>query len=68
MHRLHAALARLPEADRDIIIMRHFEGLSNQEVACLLGMDRAAASKRHGRAMLRLHRVLFEDGTTESQL
>jgi RNA polymerase sigma-70 factor (ECF subfamily) len=66
--RLHAALAKLPESDREVILMRHFEGLSNQEVACLLAIDPAATSKRHGRAMLRLHRVLFEGGMTESEL
>ena len=51
-----------------MVVMRHFEGLSNQEVACLLSLDPATASKRHGRAMLRLHRILFEGGLTESQL
>jgi RNA polymerase sigma-70 factor (ECF subfamily) len=66
--RLRQAVAQLPEADRDLVVMRHFEGLSNQEVACLLGIDPAAASKRHGRAMLRLHRILTEGGLTESQL
>jgi RNA polymerase sigma-70 factor (ECF subfamily) len=66
--RLRQAVTQLPEADRDLVIMRHFEGLSNQEVACLLGIDPAAASKRHGRAMLRLHRILFDSGLTESQL
>jgi RNA polymerase sigma-70 factor, ECF subfamily len=66
--RLRLAVAQLPEADREIVMMRHFEGLSNREVAYLLGIDPAAASKRHGRAMLRLHRILFEGGLTESQL
>jgi RNA polymerase sigma-70 factor (ECF subfamily) len=66
--RLRQAMARLPEADREIVRMRHFEGLSNQEAARLLGVDPATASKRHGRAMLRLHRILSEDGMTESQL
>ena len=66
--RLHAALGSLAEADREVLLMRHFEGLSNREVACLLGVDPATASKRHGRAMLRLHRILFEEGMTESQL
>jgi RNA polymerase sigma-70 factor (ECF subfamily) len=66
--KLQAALAKLSEADREVILMRHFEGLSNQEVAFLAGIDPATASKRHGRAMLRLHRVLFDDGMTESQL
>ena len=66
--RLHDALAELPEADREVLLIRHFEGLSNQEVACLLGIDPAAASKRHGRAMLRLHHILFEEGMTGSNL
>jgi RNA polymerase sigma-70 factor (ECF subfamily) len=66
--RLRQAMAQLPEADREVVLMRHFEGLSNREVACLLGLDPATASKRHGRAMLRLHRILCESGLTESQL
>ncbi len=68
VHRLRQAVAQLPESDREVVMLRHFEGLSNRETACLLGIDPAAASKRHGRAMLRLHRILFEGGLTESQL
>src|SRR5262249_55298920 len=56
--RLRVAVAKLPDADREIILMRHFEGLSNQEVAYLLELDPKTASKRHGRAMLRLHKIL----------
>ena len=66
--RLHEALGQLDDADREVILMRHFEGLSNPEVGCILGMDPATVSKRHGRAMLRLHRILFSEGLTESQL
>jgi RNA polymerase sigma-70 factor, ECF subfamily len=66
--RLRQALAQLPEADREVILMRHFEGLSNQEAGCVLGLDPGAVSKRHGRAMLRLHRILFAGGFTESQM
>jgi RNA polymerase sigma-70 factor (ECF subfamily) len=66
--RVTRAIERLPEPDREVVVLRHFEGLSNQEVGCLFGIDPATASKRHGRALLRLHRILFEDGLTESQL
>jgi len=66
--RLREAMAQLPQADREVILMRHFEGLSNQEVGCLLSLDPATVSKRHGRAMLRLHRILFASGMTESEL
>jgi RNA polymerase sigma-70 factor (ECF subfamily) len=66
--RLRQALAQLAEGDREILLLRNFEGLSNQEVGHLLGIDAAAASQRHGRAMLRLHKVLVASGLTESNL
>lgn len=66
--RVRQAVAQLSEADREVVMMRHFEGLSNREVAYLLHLDPATASKRHGRAMLRLHRILFEGGMRESPL
>jgi RNA polymerase sigma-70 factor (ECF subfamily) len=66
--RVSEAVARLPEADQEILLLRTYEGLSNREAAYVLGLDPAAASKRHGRAVLRLHRLLAEGGLTESQL
>ena len=66
--RLNQAVNQLSEADREVVMMRQFERLSNHEVACLLGIDPATASKRLGRAMLRLHQILFEEGMSESQL
>jgi RNA polymerase sigma-70 factor, ECF subfamily len=66
--RVRHALAQLPESDREILLMRNFEGLSNQEVACLLDLDPATASKRHGRALLRLRQALLDGGFTEAQL
>jgi RNA polymerase sigma-70 factor, ECF subfamily len=65
---LRRAVAELAEPDRELVLLRHFEGLSNQEVACLFGLEPATASKRYGRALLRLHRILFEGGLTESVL
>ena len=66
--RVREAVARLAEADREIILMRTFESLSFEDIASLLGVEAAAARKRHGRALLRLHKVLTDDGLTESQL
>ncbi len=56
--RLHVALAQLDEDDRDILLMRHFEQLPNQDVANLLGLTEAAASMRYLRAIRRLRDVL----------
>ncbi len=58
--RLRQAVAELPETDREILLMRNFEGLSNQEAAQVLGLEPAAASRRYGRAILRLRKVLQE--------
>jgi RNA polymerase sigma-70 factor (ECF subfamily) len=68
VRRLRQAVVQLSEDDREILLLRNFEGLSNQEVGHLLAIDPAAASQRHGRAMLRLHKVLVATGLTESEL
>jgi RNA polymerase sigma-70 factor (ECF subfamily) len=65
--RLGQALAGLAEADREILLMRNFEGLSNQEVAQVLSLEPAAASKRYGRAILRLRKALQASGLSESE-
>lgn len=62
------AVAELGEADREILLMRHFEGLSYEEIAWILEIDPATARKRNGRALLRLHKLLSEQGMTQSQL
>jgi RNA polymerase sigma-70 factor (ECF subfamily) len=63
--RVREALTLLPEIDRDVILMRNFEGLSNQDAAMILGIDPLAASKRYGRALLRLRKLLQNGGLTE---
>jgi RNA polymerase sigma-70 factor (ECF subfamily) len=65
--RVREAMARLSESDREVLLLRHFEGLSNPEVAALLGLTPGTVSKRYGRAVLRLHNLLFESGLTESE-
>jgi RNA polymerase sigma-70 factor (ECF subfamily) len=56
--RLNDALAQLDDADRDIILMRHHEQLSNQDVSAALGLSEAAASMRYLRALRKLRGVL----------
>jgi len=53
-----AALDELDEIDREIVALRHFEGLSNEETAAELAIAPAAASKRFVRALIRLKPVL----------
>ena len=44
--------------DREIIALRHFEELTNAEVAEVLGLEISTASKRYIRALKRLQVVL----------
>ncbi len=60
--RVGRALDLLGEADRTILRLRNFDGLSNQEVARRLGIEPATASQRYGRALLRLRQHLLADG------
>jgi RNA polymerase sigma-70 factor (ECF subfamily) len=54
------ALERLDEIDREVLVLRHLEELSNNEVAEILGIDRFAASKRYLRALTRLRTMMPE--------
>jgi RNA polymerase sigma-70 factor (ECF subfamily) len=56
--RLQSAVSALDDDDREIILMRHFEQLANQEVAAVLGLSEAAASMRYLRALRRLRAQL----------
>ena len=64
--RLRQALQMLSEEERDLILWRHFEQLSNGEVAQLLQITDAAASKRYVRALERLRAMLIDLGISEA--
>lgn len=55
---LHAALARLPEVDRQVIQLRSFERLAFAEVGQQLGCSAGAVRKRWVRAIARLEQEL----------
>jgi RNA polymerase sigma-70 factor, ECF subfamily len=55
---LQAALEAMEPIDREVIALRHFEGLTNNEVARILDLSKAAASNRYVRAMGRLQKEL----------
>jgi RNA polymerase sigma-70 factor (ECF subfamily) len=55
---LQEALNGMDPIDREVVVLRHFEQLSNAEAAQVLGIDTSAASKRYIRAIRRLKAVL----------
>jgi RNA polymerase sigma-70 factor (ECF subfamily) len=56
--RLQEALNAMDPLDREVVVLRHFEELSNGETAAVLGLDKSAASKRYMRAIARLKQIL----------
>ena len=52
----------LRDADREILLLRHVEELTNAEAADVLQIDPATASQRYGRALRRLRAALSGTG------
>jgi RNA polymerase sigma-70 factor, ECF subfamily len=55
---IDAAMQGLSEIDREMLALRHFEELTNNEAAQVLNMSPQAASMRYVRAIGRLRQVL----------
>lgn len=56
--RFAAAVEQLDDADRKIVLLKHFEHLSTAEAADVLGLSKPAAGMRYLRAMRRLRGLL----------
>jgi RNA polymerase sigma-70 factor (ECF subfamily) len=56
--RLQDALNGMDPIDREVLVLRHYEQLTNSEAALVLGLDKSAASKRYARALIRLKDLL----------
>jgi RNA polymerase sigma-70 factor, ECF subfamily len=56
--RLRDALETMSPQDREILSLRHFEQLSSEESAQVLGITLSAASRRYYRALERLREIM----------
>jgi RNA polymerase sigma-70 factor (ECF subfamily) len=56
--RIRRALERLEELDREVLALRYFEGLSNDEAALVLGLSSSSAKRRHLQALRRMRAEL----------
>lgn len=64
--RFEQACEHLEPVDQEIVFMRHFEHLSNQEAAVSLELSPQAASMRYLRAMRRLRELLGNSEDTST--
>jgi RNA polymerase sigma-70 factor (ECF subfamily) len=56
--RVQEALNAMEAMDREVLTLRHFEMLTNEETAAVLGIRKSAASNRYVRALRRLKEAL----------
>jgi RNA polymerase sigma-70 factor, ECF subfamily len=63
--RFEDACRQLEPQDQEIVVMRHFEQLSNSDVAVALELSPQAASMRYLRAMRRLRELLSDEATSK---
>ena len=57
-NQLEQAIGEMSSVDQEILALRHFEELSNKEVAEVLQIEQKAASIRYVRALARLQKIL----------
>ena len=57
---VQAAIEQMDPIDREVLALRHFEELTNSEVAEALGIEQKAASIRYIRALRRLKDILAQ--------
>jgi RNA polymerase sigma-70 factor (ECF subfamily) len=56
--KVQEALNGMDAVDREVLTLRHFEALSNDDTAAVLGISKSAASNRYIRALRRLKDIL----------
>jgi RNA polymerase sigma-70 factor (ECF subfamily) len=59
--RVQAALAQMPERDRELLVLRYLEQLSMAEIATVMDSTEGAVKVRHLRALERFRGILGED-------
>jgi RNA polymerase sigma-70 factor (ECF subfamily) len=62
--KVEASISLLDDKDSEIIVMRHYEHLTNQEISRLLDLSEPAASMRYLRAIRRLREVMQNSDPT----
>lgn len=59
--RVQAAILKLPEDKRAVILLRDYAGLTHEEIASAMGLSGAAVRKRYSRGLAELAKLLKGD-------
>lgn len=64
VQQINHCVEQLSDLDREVLMLRHVENLGNGEAAEVLGVDPKTASKRYGRALVKLRAKLHQAHST----
>jgi len=64
--RVRALLAKLADGDRELLVLKHLEELSNSECAAVLGISVEAVKKRYLRALARVRTLMDNDVSNQA--
>jgi len=62
------AVEQLPAPAKELVILRYYDGLSYEEISCVLGISKATINGRLTRAKRKMAKYLKRNGFLENQL
>ena len=65
---IHRAIEQLPAGEKELIVLRYYDGLSYQQIGSVLGISKAAINGRLTRAKRKMKKHLMRNGFPENQL
>jgi RNA polymerase sigma-70 factor, ECF subfamily len=65
---IHRALEQLPAGEKELVVLRYYDGLSYEQIGSVLGISKAAINGRLTRAKRKMKKHLVRNGFPENQL
>jgi RNA polymerase sigma factor (sigma-70 family) len=65
---INRAIEKLPDAMKELVVLRYYDGLSYEQISSVLGITKASINGRLTRAKRRMANYLRKNGFPENQL
>jgi RNA polymerase sigma factor (sigma-70 family) len=65
---IHRAIEQLPTGEKELVVLRYYDGLSYEQIGSVLGLSKAAINGRLTRAKRKMKKQLKRNGFPENQL
>jgi RNA polymerase sigma-70 factor (ECF subfamily) len=65
---IHRAIEQLPAPEKELVVLRYYDGLSYEQISSVLGISKASINGRLTRAKRKMANYLKSNGFPENQL